>query len=186
MRLFIAIDLGEDIIRRITKIEDELKRKDVDVKFVEPENLHLTLKFLGEVSENQLDVIKKETEMAVSGFSEFQISIEGCGYFGNPNYIRVLWIGVNKGREKLIDIIDMLNKSLESVRRDEYKPNPHLTIGRVRSGKNREFLLHEVESLEHVKLGEINVKEIKLKESVLSRKGPVYNDIKIFKLKQSA
>ncbi len=180
MRVFIAIDLDKELINKIMEIESELKGNDIDVKFVEPENLHLTLKFLGEVGEDKIPEIEQNISRILGEFKQFRMRIDGFGYFGKPDYIRTLWLGIKEGKEEIIKIIKELNKTLNHIRKDDYDPSPHLTIGRVKSGKNKELLLHEVEGLKDVNTGEMVVNEIKLKQSVLTKKGPEYSDLRVF------
>lgn len=182
MRCFVAIDLSENIKEKITEITKELKKQDVDVKFVESQNLHITVKFLGEVSEEQVKEISNIAKEVLSPVKQFKINIKGLGYFGSPNYIRTLWVGISDGKEKLHMLIETVNKKLFHIRKEGYAPSAHITIGRVRSGKNKEKLLETIEKLKDVKIGEMVVKEIKLKQSELTREGPVYTDIETFDL----
>ena len=182
MRLFVALDIPEELKHKVLEIQKRFDSEKLDIKFVEPENLHITLKFLGEVHQKEIMNIEERIFKIVKEFSPFSINLHGVDYFGNKNYIRVLWINVKKGKEKLIEIINNLNQQLNYIRKDEHRPNPHLTIGRVRSGKNRERLLRILESVKDMKIGEIIVNEIKLKQSILTPKGPIYKDIKTFSL----
>lgn len=177
MRVFIAIDLPDEIKESIANIENEVRGKDVDVKFVEPKNLHITLKFLGEVNEEKVKEIEETVSDCVKEIKMFTIKLQGIGYFGSENYIKTLWINIREGKDTLIEIIKMLDKGLDHIRKDNYQPNPHLTIGRVRSGRNKEILLDETKRLKDVKVGEIQVKQIKLKKSELTPKGPIYTDL---------
>jgi len=184
MRLFVAIDLSENVIERISSIQEKLRSGDFDLKIVEPENLHLTLKFLGEVDEKQNAHIEKLVSETVKEFHGFTLSFHGIGYFGERQ-MRVIWAGVNSGRDEFVKLAKALDRKLSFIRKDEHEPSPHLTIARVRSGRNREILAREVSSLSDVKIGEVHVKEIRLKQSVLTPQGPIYSDVKVFPLKQS-
>ncbi len=113
---------------------------------------------------------------------EFRIGIGKIGYFGSPGHVKTLWIDVNEGREELVNLIVKMNQNLNHIRHEVRKPNPHLTIGRVKSGRNREILLETINSMKNVKLGEMIVKFVKLKQSILTREGPVYSDVKVFEL----
>jgi 2'-5' RNA ligase len=188
MRLFIAVDLSGEIRKKVAELINQLKGLDVDVKFTEPKNLHFTLKFLGEVraSEGDEGVVKDiETSInkAISDIKPFRISVQVLGYFGSPSHIKTLWIDTAlPGREVLVKLASQLNVSLDHIRHEDREPKPHLTIGRVKSGRNREALLSFIEQNKHVKLGEMDVKLVKLKQSVLSREGPQYTDLKVFEL----
>lgn len=182
MRLFIAIDLDEVLKDKILKIQRKIESLDIDCKFVELKNLHFTLKFLGEVDEGKISEVEKKIDEVIKNFTSFKINIHGLDYFGSQNYIKTLWINVKEGKDIILKLINELNTNLDYIRHEKYKPTAHLTIGRVKSDRNRELLLCEIERLKDVNIGEMYVKEIKLKKSVLSKRGPNYSDLKVFKL----
>jgi 2'-5' RNA ligase len=183
MRIFIAIDISEELREKIADIERKLHSNEFDVKFIEPKNLHITLKFLGDVKEEQINEICNVLEQVSKNFKKFKLFINGLGYFGSPKYIRVIWLGVENGESEIVSLIKILDEKLMHIRRNEFsRPSPHLTIGRVKTGRNREKLLQKINEFKDVKIGEMIVNEIKLKESVLTKKGPIYTDLKCFKL----
>ncbi len=182
MRLFIALDINQEIRSRASVIINELKQTGADVKFTKPENLHFTVKFLGEVNEQRVKEIRESVTGALDGIEPFSIALHGIGFFGNPNYMKTVWIGVNEGREELVKLCKAVNSSLEHIRKENRKPSPHLTLGRVRSARNREPLLNKINDLKDVKMGSMAVNEIVLKNSILSREGPQYSDLKVFRL----
>lgn len=182
MRLFVAVELDENLRSKAEEIENQIRECGCDVKLVEPENLHFTLKFLSEVPEQRVKEIEEKISAIVKDVKKFKLSLESFGYFGKPNYIRTLWIDVREGKDELVKLIERMNQSLDNIRREVHGANPHLTIGRVKSGRNREALLETINSLKDVKLGEMDVKFVKLKQSVLTKKGPIYSDLKVFEL----
>ncbi|UCG95750.1 MAG: RNA 2',3'-cyclic phosphodiesterase [archaeon] len=179
MRCFVAVDLNRDLAKQVEDIQREITNLNVDVKFVEPENLHFTLRFLGEVNESEADAIERSIGECLRGFYAFKISIHGLGYFGIPRYIRTLWLDVNEGKDEFVKLMKNVNMCLKM---GEENKSVHLTIGRVKSGKNRESLLNFINKSKDVKIGEMVVKDVKLKSSVLGRSGPVYSDLFVFKL----
>jgi 2'-5' RNA ligase len=183
MRLFIAVDLPEDIKKKITSIINEIKAKDTDVKFVELENLHITLKFLGEVGDEKKEEINNILSSVAAKFNTFEVETDGLGYFGTPNFIKVLWLGLSSGKEKLIELIKELDNKLNYIRPNEYQPSPHITLGRVQSGKNREVLLKVIEKYRNTEMGKFTAEKIVLKQSTLTRDGPVYTDLNTFPLR---
>jgi 2'-5' RNA ligase len=185
MRLFVAIDLDENVIGRLSSVQERLRSGDFDLKLVEAENLHLTLKFLGDVQESQLGNVEKLVSEAVNGFHQFTLSFHGIGYFGRGDRMSVIWAGVKEVKE-FVSLAKEIDRKLSFIRKDEHEPSPHLTIARVRSGRNTDRLSHEVDSLRDVKVGEVRVKEIKLKKSVLTPQGPIYSDVKVFQLKEKS
>ncbi len=182
MRLFIAIDVPKNISERIVQVQKILSSTGAELNFTKPENLHVTLKFLGEVNENLINKIKNEIKEVAKCFHVFRMDVSGIGYFGSKNFIKVIWADISSGREIIIKMIEMLEKRLNTIRKNEHNPAPHLTIARVKSGKNRDLLVNEINKLKNVKFGEVNVKEIKLKKSVLTPSGPIYQDIECFPL----
>ncbi len=182
MRLFVALELEPSLREKIGEIEADLRRCEGDVKFVEPENLHLTLKFLGEIRKEFLPKVEEGIRKALEGMKQFRISLEGVGYFGSPTYLRTIWVGVKEGQEQLHGIMLKLNRELDKFKKDTRKPNAHLTVGRVKSSRGRDCLLEKMADLAGVKVGEMAVKEISLKQSALSREGPAYTDVKAFPL----
>ena len=182
MRVFAAIDLEKKLLDNVKGIQEPLRQTGADVKFVEPENLHFTVKFLGEVQENALEGIVKALENSVSGVKAFRISIEGLRYFGSESHIRTLFLDVKENRERFQGLLNSVDKALDYVRHERHGARPHLTIGRVKSGRNREALMEKIRELSPVKFGEMDVKFMKLKQSLLTKKGPIYSDVKVFEL----
>jgi 2'-5' RNA ligase len=176
MRCFIAIDIPEEIKDKISEIQNNFK--DFDIKFVEKENFHFNLKFLGEVPDSSVEEIKNILENVIDKFEPFELDIKNLGIFPSLNYIRVIWIGIGEGHNILSTIANEIDNSLaDIVPRENRKFEPHLTIGRVRSGRNREELVKIVNKLEKIEIGKMKVNEIKLMKSELSREGPVYTTI---------
>jgi len=179
MRCFIAVDLDRGLAGEIEKVQREIMNLGVGVKFVEPENLHFTLKFLGEVSEDEIGVIKNSIERGLGCANRFRIGISGMGYFGSQKHIRTLWMGVKEGKDEFVKLVDNVNRGL-SIGEDG--KNVHLTIGRVKSCKNEELLLNFINEHKDVNIGEMDVKDVKLKSSVLTSGGPLYSDLALFRL----
>ncbi len=175
MRAFIAVDISEEIRAKTSKIIREFQSLDINVKFVEPGNLHFTVKFLGEIKENQIDSMRERIKNACEALEPFKISLKGVSYFGKPNYIRTLFVGTDEGRDEFVKMVNKIEKNLKSDR--EGKFSPHLTIGRVKSGKNKECMLKLIEKYSEVNIGEMKVNDVKLKKSTLTAKGPVYEDV---------
>ena len=184
MRLFIAVELDEKVRKEALKEMDYLRPKGIDVAFTAPENLHITMKFLGEVAEQQLEKVKGDLTSTMSGVKQFKVNVKGMGYFGRPEFMKVVWLGMDEGRDELVNIIKSLNKSLSYIGTENRPPHPHITIGRVKTCKNREVLLHEIKSKQDVEIGEMAVKQIKLKKSELTEGGPIYTDLMTLSLKK--
>ena len=181
MRLFIAIELSEDIRGEIAQIQDRLKATPDKIKWVNPASIHLTLKFLGEVREETVEKILQVIEQITGKVSSFTLKIEGTGAFPNLASPRVIWIGV-KDIPSLSWLATELENALEKegFSREKRKWMPHLTVGRVKvleeKDKLRELILKEKRS----KIGQMEVKYVTLMQSHLTPKGPIYTPIKLF------
>ena len=178
MRLFIAIEIPEDIRKKLASLQAKIG--DVGkVKWVETENIHLTLKFLGET--DALDEIKESLEKVKC--RKFTSAVSGFGVFPNESYIRVIWAGMEP-RKSIDELHEEIDDSLSHLGfPKDQKFHPHLTLGRVRSVSDKEKLKSAVDELKVIeKIGEFKIEKFKLKKSTLTPKGPVYEDVAIFNL----
>jgi 2'-5' RNA ligase len=175
LRSFIAIELPREIKENIDKGTEGLKSTGADVKWVKADNLHLTLKFLGNTPERYLHNIKDRLESVAKLHNKFDIRISGVGVFPNTKNLRVVWIGI-KDSEMILKLQRDIDESLKEfgfeIEDREFKP--HLTIGRVRSHKNKDILIKELATLKTVDFGKIEVKSIALMKSELKPTGAEY------------
>lgn len=182
VRAFLAIDLDDDLKPKINKIIRQFKEIDTKIKYVELQNLHLTLKFFGDIDTNGLDVLENAIADVVSEFDPFKIKITGCGAFPNKNHIKVIWVGIDDDAV-IKDLHDRLDKEFARLGFDkDRKFSTHLTIGRMKSAKNKNKVKEVIEEFENFEIGEMEVSEISLKKSTLTPAGPIYEDISIFEL----
>ncbi len=182
IRAFIAADIDEpDIVDKIRVVKKSLTGDNFKIKFVEDENLHLTLKFLGEVDERLIPQI--EEKMLNIKASSFTITLKNIGVF-TPSYPRVLWIGVERGASNLAELASNINVNLSGLGFREEKKDftPHLTIGRVKYVKNKSQLIEKIQALKDLDFGSMTIKCFKLKKSTLTPNGPIYETIKEFRL----
>jgi len=177
MRAFISVDMGA--LPEIVNILDNLKDTNADLKIVKPENVHLTLKFLGEIDEKMVDRIAGVMEKSVKEVSPFRIKLRGVGVFPSMDYMRVVWIGIENA-EKLGIIVGRLENDLSNLgfKKEKRRFSPHMTIGRVKSPRNKEILQNFLKENREKDFGELEVKCIRLKKSVLTPKGPEYSTVK--------
>lgn len=175
-RGFIAVDI--DVFPKLLEFEKEIKETGANVKLVEPENVHITLKFLGDTNESQIDEIDKIMKDAVKGVDPFNIQLKGAGVFPNPNYIKVIWVGIKQG-EPIGVIASKIDEQLSKMgfKKEKRGFSPHLTIARVKSAKGKDEILHVIEKYRDVQFVDIRVDSIKLKKSDLTPKGPVYTTL---------
>lgn len=179
IRSFIAIEVPDGIKRGLLEIQERLKRSSADVGWTRPEGVHLTLKFFGEVEEGKLEDIQKAIGQAVKGLSPFVIEVGGIGTFPNPRFPRVIWIGLKDRGDSLKTLQEAIERETEGLgfEREDRAFAPHLTLGRVRSQKNRDALIRSLDEFDKIELGAFNVEEVSLMKSELRPKGAIYTQI---------
>ena len=182
VRAFLAIDLDDDLKPKINRIIKEFKQIDAKIKYVELANLHLTLKFFGDIDTEGLELLEQKIAGVVSEFEPFNIKIKGCGAFPNDNHIKVIWIGIDE--DSLIrDLHDKLDLEFAKLGFDkDRKFSTHLTIGRMKAAKNKAQVKSTIEEFKGVEIGQMEVNKISLKKSTLTPAGPIYEDLKLFEL----
>lgn len=175
MRAFVAVEIQDNtILDAIAKIQSDFKIK---ATAVNKKNMHFTLLFLGEVSEDAVSNIKQA--LGTISFKSFEVEFTHVGAFPNPKSPRVIWIGVDdQSARHLIDLASQVEKKLGPLGFRPDKPfKPHLTIFRV---KNRiDDISGTIERFKKVSLGKYTMTELKLKQSVLTPSGPVYSDLQV-------
>ncbi len=176
-RGFIAIEINAT--SSILEFEKEIKKTGADIKLVEPQNIHITLKFLGDVEETLIDEIERIMKNAVKEIKPFTMKLNETGVFPNNNYVRVIWIGIKEAQiiETIVKTIDEHLSEL-GFKKENRGFSPHLTIGRVKSAKNKQILLEVIEKYKDVEFSIQEVKSIKLMKSDLTSAGPIYTTIK--------
>jgi len=183
MRSFIAVDIDNNLKKNIIDIQNALSTSYIKIKFVEPENLHFTLKFLGDMEESMIDNIYRILQKNLERYKPFEINLKGLGAFPSFSYIRVLWIGIEDENNFLVNIIKELNRDLRKFGfKEEKEVIPHLTIGRVKFVRDKEKISQILKELQNIKIGKMIVDKILIKKSVLTPKGPIYSDLKEVKL----
>jgi 2'-5' RNA ligase len=177
MRTFIAVRLPDDIRARLVVMQDTLAPAAPDLNRLEPENMHITLLFLGEVDDRELPAICRATQTAVLQRAAFSLTIEGLGCFPNPRRPNVLWVGVGEGAQEVVAIHDALEAPLLELgcyRREARKYTPHVTLGRLRGEESSDALAKALAKHKDWKAGELGVSEIHVMSSQLTSRGPIY------------
>lgn len=180
MRAFYAVEIPSN--PTLSELLDDIRWTEENLKLVEPHNLHLTLKFLGDVPETILPGLRSALEKATTSVVRFEISIVGAGAFPRWSAPRVLWLGVeDSGR--LADLATAIEKHCVTLGiPPETRPfAPHLTIARVKSGhvKRASTIL---QSRREERFGVVEIDRVNLKRSTLTSRGPVYEDIAVAQL----
>ncbi len=176
MRVFIAIDFPREIEEEILRIQKFVKKTNFNGKITERENLHLTLKFFGEISEKRIAEIKEK--LGAIQFKKFDAELGEVGIFHFRKEPRIVWVKINS--RGLFRLQEQIDNSLTGFFPKEKRFMSHVTIARFRHVLNRRGFEEYVKNISVRKL-RFTLGEFKLKESVLERDGAVYKDLEIYK-----
>jgi len=178
VRCFICIELSREAIDYIEEVQQLLKKKNLFYgKFTEPENLHLTLKFIGEISEEKVEEVKKK--LSEIEFKDFEASLGEVGVFINK-YNSILWMKLNGKR--IWDLQEAIDEELLDLDfKKEERFMSHITIARMKKIQNKKEFLEYVKNIKTKKV-KFQVKEFILKKSELKREGPSYTNIEEYSL----
>jgi 2'-5' RNA ligase len=177
MRCFLCIEINDsEIISKIVQFQEEFNSINAKIKFVETENLHFTLKFLGEIDPSLVNDIY--SIMKKIPFSPFSMALESVGTFP-PGRPRVVWVGISEGRDELSSITSFLDHNLRSLgfKSEKRDFTPHLTVGRVKFIGDRKSFMDILQKRKDFQFGRMNITSIQLKKSILSSKGPTYTTL---------
>ncbi|MBP1946226.1 RNA 2',3'-cyclic phosphodiesterase [Methanobacterium petrolearium] len=180
MRAFIAVDVDSQLSYKIQKVQKDLMKTDAPLKLVEPENLHFTFKFFGDINESQTENITRIMEDKLENYQSFPLHIKGIGVFPHMEYMRVIWLGVEDPGKFSTLQQDLDEEFVKMGFKKERSYIPHLTISRVKGARNKEFLADMIKDLEEIEIGQMTVEKLVLKKSELTPVGPIYTDVKDF------
>ena len=178
MRLFLAIELPEEVKNYLFTIKDKFSRDLAKVNWVAKKNIHLTLKFLGEVDDKIVNNIL--TELKKIKFEKFTLELDNLGVFPNENYIRVLWVGLNNFN-KVIELQQDIEEKLSKYFSKDKEFSCHITLGRVKFLKDKKAFNEIIKNIKMEKL-KFLVEHFSLIKSYLSKDSPKYSVIETFKL----
>jgi 2'-5' RNA ligase len=184
VRLFLAVDFDDGLRRALGKAQERLGRVGAHVKWVERENLHLTVKFIGEVPMLQTREICDAAGSLLKDVPAFTLTVRGAGRFPERGLPRVVWAGVEEPSGNLERACRALNDGLAplGVPRENRRFSPHLTLGRVRGPERAADLDAALEELAGTEFGFQTIDEVALKQSEPGRAGPTYTDVAHFPL----
>ena len=190
MRTFIAVDFQTEILTKIERIIDYLRTQTpVDaLKWVKRDNLHLTLKFIGEISPDKIYQVKALMAEALLSSTAFAVEVKGLGMYPNANNPRVVWLGIENG-SGLVDTHKRLNNILSQVNiKPDTRPfSPHLTIARVKKNALPNQVKLVGGTLSQFKVGSLGitrVENIRLYQSELTPQGSIYTPLTTIALNQ--
>ncbi len=170
-RLFVCIWLPKEITQNILKLQDDLKQTNIKAKYIGEENIHITITFLGNVNENEINSLKVKLKDSLKNINEFHVNLGGLKLIPNERHIRV--IGVKVNNEEMKNLIKIVGRNLKGSFFEESK----ITLCRVKNIPNKTTIKNFIEKNRNVKLGSFHVKNISLVKSVLTKHGPKYENI---------
>ena len=179
IRSFLAFDIeSHEVKNKLAKAQALLAQTGADLKLVETQNIHVTMRFLGNITPQMVERVFEE--MKKVQFTPFNVQIKGLGAFPDIHHPRVVWAGITEGQDQLRSVFSQLEPKLREL---GFAPDPkgfsaHLTLARVRSGRNKAELAKALTENANYDFGTIRAECLRLKQSVLSPKGPVYSTLK--------
>ena len=180
IRTFIAIDAGERVRKRAGDLIERLRISGAPVKWVNAPNMHLTLKFLGNVPSDEISGICHLVEELVEGFPPFAVHCQGVGAFPNVDRPRVIWLGITKGYEEIVALQQKIEEAMTElgIRPEPRQFQPHLTLGRIRRGDpTLEQLTELLKQNADFDAGAFDVYDVAVYSSSLKRQGPEYTPL---------
>ena len=178
IRLFIALSIQPEVKTNLDTIITDLKSKGGKVKYVNPNNIHLTIKFLGNTEESKVDRIISQLDNAANNISPILSNLTKLGGFPNLKNPRVIWVDIEKNREQIINLGKTVDTALTEIGFDkDTKPfTPHLTLGRVKDNNGLNSL---TDFIQQYKFNEIPLlfNSLSLIQSTLTQKGPYYKTL---------
>lgn len=180
MRLFIAVEIDDDVRKPLAEAQRRLRYVNAKVSWVAPQNFHFTLKFLGETAEDRLPGIQKAMDTAAAEFSPLQCDLRGVGQFP-----RVIWAGLYGETNRLVALARRLDEELGQLGflREAREFKPHLTLGRIKFVGDKPGLTKTIDSLRNEPFGALRVDAIHLIQSTLTPRGSIYTKVTTTHLK---
>jgi len=184
IRCFIAIEIPRFIQDGLAHIQDTLKKQISQVSWIKSDNIHLTLKFMGEVEQNQLSVIEPAIEQVTQRYPPFALKVGGIGAFPNLKRPRVIWVGVKVGAAEVSALARAINFELNrhGYPLDEGTFNPHLTLARIKNRIDLRPFVDIFRQYNEIENASMTVNEIALVRSQLHPKGAIYTILKAYAL----
>jgi 2'-5' RNA ligase len=171
MRLFTCVWVPDTLREKIKDIQHEMTKLPIKAKFVETNNLHLTVTFLGGINEDKIEYLKSQIDLAVEDVKKFNVNLEGLKIIPNENYIKVM--GIQVVSKEMPELIKKIAKYIGG----DYHEATKLTLCRVKNVMDKKMMKEFIDENRNVKIGEFEAHSIALVKSTLTRNGPVYETI---------
>lgn len=185
IRAFIAIEIPAEIRTKISELQNSLKAYGGRVSWTKPDNIHLTLKFLGDTEEKIIDEIAAGLQQAVQNTPCFTITVQGTGAFPNFKRPRVIWIGAKSEGDQLQKLASQIHDCMTNFgfEKEKRRFSAHLTLARVKDARGIEPIMEKLRSYDQFVAGTFDVKELYLIKSELHPAGAIYTPLKKIDLK---
>jgi 2'-5' RNA ligase len=194
-RLFIALDLAIPVVEQLAVFQEDLQelladeelaaeKGDVRVRWTSPENIHLTMKFLGDTEDALVPMLRETLGQLVKPLFPFEVEAKGIGVFPSPKKPRVIWSGFDEQSEEVLSLLQQaLERDLEELgfQKEDRPFRPHVTLGRVKSRAKPDFT-QPLEDIGEQNFGKSYIKDVILYESKLTSEGPIYTVLDRFAL----
>jgi 2'-5' RNA ligase len=186
LRTFLSYDIDEpSILSKVRDFQRDLGATGADLKLVRPEILHFTIRFLGEINEQEKEKIVHVLEGHIPSL-EVEVRFKGIGTFPSEKRISVIWIGSDENSaQKLEEQAKIINTLLEQEiptlpKENVDRFNPHVTIARMKTGRNKDQLTRYLQEHKDQDFGSAKITKLRLKLSDLTPEGPIYTDLHVF------
>ena len=176
MRAFVAIDLPEDIRQSLADLQQQFAQSQADISWVRPDQLHLTLKFLDEVSDSQRAQVEAFLTQLATTTAPITIGLHGVGAFPSSRDPRIIWAGVGKGNAELVALADAIEQESRAVglKREERAFSAHITLGRLRSARGHQAIATALQTMTWKASAPWLASSLALYQSTLSSQGPTH------------
>jgi len=179
VRAFLAVEIPLHVRKHVWRIIEDEKQKDVPIKWVKLENMHITLKFLGEIDEKQQADISRVVTQIVGQHESFAVSLKDIGCFPNPKYPRVVWVGIENGNEALCTLAREIDEQFVRLGfKQEKRFHPHITIARMRKPCVIDDILRHT-----IVTDTFKAEAVVFFKSTLMPQGPLYEPLETFPLR---
>ncbi len=182
IRSFLALPLPDEAVSAIGEFQRLLKRKNLKTRWVRPENIHITLKFLGDIDEDEIFEIEEKVSEAAQNFSAFSLRAQGVGFFPGAKNARIIWTGVLGDTNELFCLQKKIEERLESFREAGKKFRSHATLGRIKGKIPKKEMAELLSGSRGFKTPLFICDKIILYRSDMKKDGPVYAPLKIWRL----
>ena len=184
MRSFFAFKISDAVKNELKLFLNPIKYLPLPIRWIDIDNIHITLLFLGDIDQNIVETLKPKIESICLKIKSFKLAVENGGFFGTKAYPTILWAGISGLPEDVAALKNAVEKQFEpfGIKFEEKLFKPHLTLGRFKDRSDEKTVIRCLTELKKFKSSTFNVNELVLFKSDLTPKGPIYTKISTFKL----